>query len=89
MNTRDFLLVGAGVVVGFFVKRTIDNRNALALANTAEALPTETNYVFSQKYKDCEAEVSKFLSMARLAQNTDLVAYKKNAIEDCMKKVKK
>jgi hypothetical protein len=86
VNTRDFLLVGAGVVVVLLIKKTIDDRNALALANTAEALPTETNYVFSQKYKDCEAEVSKFMTMARFAKNTDLVAYKKKAIEDCMKK---
>ncbi len=87
MNTRDFLLVGTGLVVGFFVKRTLDNKNALDLANRVDSLPDDTNYVFSQKYKDCEASVSQDMERSRYAGNVDLVAMKKSLIDDCMKAV--
>lgn len=85
MNTRDFLLVGAGVVVGFFAKRTLDNKNALDLANRVDSLPDDTNYVFSQKYKDCEAQADKTMGKIEFAVGTDLVGYKKQLIDACMK----
>ncbi len=87
MNNREIFLLGAGVVVGFFVKRTLDNRNALALANRVDSLPADTNYVFSQKYKDCEAKVEQQLASTefKVTANFDMNAYKKNAIDNCMK----
>lgn len=80
MKTNDVILFGLGLVAGYFFKSNWDRRNAVVTK------PTEENFVFSQKYKDCQAEVSEFMTTARFAQNTDLEAYKKNAIEECMKK---
>ena len=80
MKTNDVILFGLGLVAGYFFKSNWDKRNAFATT------PTEENFVFSQKYKDCEAEVSEFMVKAKFAQNTDLEAYKEKAIEDCMKK---
>ena len=80
MKTNDVILFGLGLVAGYFFKSNWDRRNSVM------TLPTEENFVFSQKYKDCQAEVSRFMSMAEFAQNTDLEAYKKNAVDNCMKK---
>jgi hypothetical protein len=80
MKTNDVILFGLGLVAGYFFKSNWDRINSVM------TVPTEENFVFSQKYKDCQAEVSRFMSMAKFAQNTDLEAYKKNAVDFCMKK---
>lgn len=80
MKTNDVILVALGFVVGYFLKSNWDRRNAVMTT------PSEQNFVFSQKYKNCETEVSNFMKTARFA-NTDLEAYKKDAIEKCMKNV--
>lgn len=80
MKTNDVILFGLGLVAGYFFKSNWDRRNSVM------TVPSEENFVFSQKYKDCQAEVSRFMSVAKFAQNTDLEAYKKNAVDFCMKK---
>ena len=86
MKTNDVILFGVGVLAGYFIKFNLDKRNATTSTDNtgAQTLPDDTNYVFSQNYKDCEAEVSKFMTTAKFAQNTDLVSYKKNAIDKCV-----
>jgi hypothetical protein len=80
MKTNDVILVALGFVVGYFVKSNWDRRNAVMTT------PSEENFVFSQKYKDCEAQVSNFMKTAEF-ERIDLETYKKDAIAKCMKKV--
>ena len=86
MKTNDVVMFGLGFVAGYFLKSSWDKRNALASADNAgvNSLPDDTNYVFSQKYKDCEAKVNKTMSVSKYVVGTDLVAKKKNMIEECM-----
>jgi hypothetical protein len=88
MRTNDVILFGLGLIAGYFFKSNLDKRNALSSENSGvNSLPADTNYVFSQKYKDCEAKVSEMLASTafKVTANFDMNAYKKNAIDRCMK----
>jgi len=74
MKTNDVILFGVGLAVGYFVKSSLDKRNAVATTQVGDE-----NYVFSQKYKDCEQKVS---TMA-LPEGAG-IDYRKKAIEKCM-----
>jgi hypothetical protein len=86
MNTRDLILVGVGVALGFFVKRTLDNRNVVASTDGTgvQTLPSDENFVFSQKYKDCEASISQEMAQEKYAGIINLDAIKKAKIDSCM-----
>jgi hypothetical protein len=88
MRTNDVILFGLGLIAGYFFKSNWDKKNTLIQASMAgmNCSDSEANLVFSQKYKDCEAEATAFMSMSKFAQNTDLEAFKKNRISECMKK---
>ena len=89
MKTNDVVMFALGLVAGYFLKNQWNKRNALASADNAgvDSLPADTNYVFSQKYKDCEAKVEEQLASTafKVTANFDMNAYKKNAIDNCMK----
>ena len=84
MNTKDLILVGVGVALGFFVKRTLDNRNVVASTDGTgvQTLPSDENFVFSQKYKDCEAQAIKTLN--KINDNINYQKAKKQLIDSCM-----
>ena len=86
MKTNDVVMFGLGFVAGYFLKSSWDKRNALASTDNAgvNSLPDDTNYVFSQKYKDCEAKAEKIMEQSKFKAGVDLDAYKKNKIEECM-----
>ena len=94
MKTNDVVMFALGFVAGYFLKNSWTKRNTVDLTervqaltdNTNRASSPETNFVFSKKYKDCEAKVNEMMSLAKFAQGTDLVAYNKRAIDSCMKK---
>lgn len=79
MNTRDFLLIGAGVMGGYILAGYMNN----AKANTQQ---TENSTSDQAKLTKCTKKVEEKMASTEFAGNTDLVAYKKKAIEDCMKK---
>ena len=89
MKTNDVVMFALGLVAGYFLKNQWNKRNALASADNAgvNSLPADTNYVFSQKYKDCEAKVEQQLASTefKVTANFDINAYKKNVIDVCMK----
>ena len=89
MRTNDVILFGLGLIAGYFFKSNWDKKNALIQASMTgiNCSDSEANFVFSQKYKDCEAEATKFMSMAKFASGKDLVAYKKNLVDGCMSRV--
>ena len=74
MKTNDVILFGVGLAVGYFVKSSLDKRNAVATTQVGDE-----NYVFSQKYKDCEQKVSTMT----LPEGAG-IDYRKKAIDECM-----
>ena len=89
MRTNDVILFGLGLVAGYFFKSNWDKKNTLIQDSMAgvNCSDSETNFVFSQKYKDCESRVNQQLASTqfKVTANFDINAYKKNAIENCMK----
>jgi hypothetical protein len=89
MRTNDVILFGLGLIAGYFFKNNWDKKNALIQASMAgmNCSDSETNFVFSQKYKDCESRVNQRLASTqfKVSANFDIDAYKKNAIDNCMK----
>jgi hypothetical protein len=79
MKTNDVVMFALGFVAGYFLKNQWDKRSSV-LANSTD----ETNYVFSQKYKDCEAKANKVMEQSKFKNGVDLDAYKKSKIEECM-----
>ena len=89
MKTNDVIMFGLGLIAGYFLKSNWDKRTASTLTDNTgmQALPPDTNFVLSQKYKDCEAKVEQQLASTefKVTANFDINAYKKNAIDNCMK----
>jgi hypothetical protein len=84
MKANDLILIGLGVFAGYFFKSNWDKRNALSSENSGvNSLPSETNYVFSEKYKYCEAQANKTLS--KINDNINYLEVRKRLIDDCMK----
>ena len=85
MNTRDFILVGVGVALGFFVKKTLDNRNVVASTDGTgvQTLPSDENFVFSQKYKDCAKKIEEQINRSEESRNFSLEV-QKTMIDACM-----
>ena len=79
MKTNDVVMFALGFVAGYFLKNQWDKRSSV-LANSTD----ETNYVFSQKYKNCEAKANKVMEQSKFKNGVDLDAYKKSKIEECM-----
>lgn len=88
MKTNDVVMFALGLVAGYFLKNQWNKRNALASADNAgvDSLPADTNYVFSQKYKDCEKKVEEELASTafKVTANFDMNAFKKHSIDRCM-----
>jgi hypothetical protein len=84
MKTNDVILFGVGVLAGYFIKFNLDKRNAITSTNNigAQMLPDDTNYVFSQNYKDCEDDFNKIAF--KLQAGTDMGALKKQFIDKCI-----
>jgi hypothetical protein len=79
MKTKDVILVVAGVAVGYlllgFLNKPKDN------AQTTGSNPT----VDQSKIDLCNEQANKSMSKIEFAVGTDLVAYKKQLIDACMK----
>lgn len=69
-----------GFVAGYFLKSSWNKRSSVVVTST-----NETNYVFSQKYKDCEVSVNKIMEQSKFVCGFDFDTYKKNKIDECMK----
>lgn len=80
MKTNDVILFSVGLALGYFLKSSLDKRNVVATEQVGDV-----NYVFSQKYKDCEAKVNNEMAVSKYAGTIDLVALEKSMIEECMK----
>ena len=81
MNKRDIILVGAGVVVGYLLVGFMNKSKDNAQGGMDSAEPT----VDKTKIDFCYEQAIKSMSKIELAVGTDLVAYKKQLIDACMK----
>jgi len=85
MKTRDIVLVGAGVVVGYllvgYLKKSKDKSGSTDDIVTTDAiLPA----VDQAKIDACNKEADDFMASARLKAGTDLVAVRKEKFDSCM-----
>ena len=86
MKTNDVIMFGLGLIAGYFLKSNWDKRTASTLTDNTgmQTLPPDTNFVFSQKYKDCEARVQEQSTYMKTTANFDMNAWRKEAIDRCM-----
>ena len=85
MNTRDIVLVGAGVVVGYllvgYLKKSKDGSvTGTTTGSTGGHLPE----IDQAKIDACNKEADAFMASARFAGGTDLVAERKANFDACM-----
>jgi hypothetical protein len=85
MNTRDIILVGAGVAVGYllvgYLKKSKDKSGSTDEIVTTDAiLPA----VDQAKIDACNKEADNYMASARFAGGTDLVATRKAQFDFCM-----
>lgn len=84
MNTKDVLLVGAGVVLGYLLVGYVNKTKANAQATTGSTGAT----VDQAKIDSCNKSVADFMATAKFAQGfaqgADLEAMKKAKFDACM-----
>ena len=80
MNTKDVLLLVAGVVAGHLLATYLrkNRENAQAMTSSTGAIVDQT------KIDKCNKEVSDYMATARFAGGTDLEALKKAKFDACM-----
>lgn len=81
MKTKDILLVGAGVVLGYLLVGYLDKSKSNAQATDTSATPT----VDQAKIDACNKEVADFMATSRFASGTDIEAVRKAKFDACMK----
>jgi hypothetical protein len=80
MNTKDVLLVGAGVAVGYLLVVYMNKAKASSQATTGS-----TGAIVDQvKLADCTKKADEQLTLIKTTANFDSVAFKKNYIDNCM-----
>lgn len=91
MNTKDILLVGAGVVVGYFLvsflnkskdnaQETMDSTGS----NSEQYPPANPPAITNPKIDKCNEEVALKLQTVKIANPEALEAFKKEVFDDCM-----
>ena len=80
MNTKDVLIVGAGVVLGYLLVGYVNKTKAKNQATTGS-----TGAIVDQvKLADCTKKADEQLTLIKTTANFDSVAFKKNYIDNCM-----
>ena len=80
MNTREVILVGAGVVVGYLLCGFMKKKNEVSASTTQSILPA----VDQSKIDACNKEADDFMSQIRPSAGADLVAIRKEKFDACM-----
>jgi|688.fasta_scaffold2003133_2 hypothetical protein len=83
MNTKDVLLVGAGVVVGYLLVGYMDKAKSSSQA-TKDAQTLADDKAKQAKIDSCNKVVADYMAMTRFAQGADLEALKKTKFDACM-----
>jgi outer membrane murein-binding lipoprotein Lpp len=82
MNTREIVLVGAGVVVGYLLVGYMNK----AKNNTQGTMESEEPMVDQAKVDSCNKAVADLMATAKFAAGADLEAIKKAQFDACMAK---
>jgi len=82
MNTRDIVLVGAGVVVGYLLVGYLNKSKD----NAQETMGSEEAMLNQAKIDACNKEVENFMATAKFSSNVDLEKMKKDIFDACMAK---
>jgi hypothetical protein len=80
MNTKDIVLVGAGVVVGFLLVGFMNKSKDNTRGTTGGNLPV----IDQAKIDGCNKEVADFMARAKFSAGADLEAIKKEQFDACM-----
>jgi predicted phosphoribosyltransferase len=84
MNTRDVILVGAGVVVGYllvgYMKKSKDKSGSTDEIVTTPILPA----VDQATIDACNKEADDYMATVRPSAGTDLVALRKEKFDACI-----
>ncbi len=83
MNTRDIVLVGAGVVVGYLLVGYLNKSKDNAQESTGSSEPT----VDQAKLADCTKKFEERMKTTtfKVTKDFDINAYKKESIDKCLK----
>ena len=85
MNTRDIVLVGAGVAVGYLLVGYMKKKkDGSATTDSASTTGITATVVDQAKIDACNKEADDFMASARLKAGTDLVALRKEKFDACM-----
>jgi len=86
MNTRDIVLVGAGVVVGYLLVGYLNKSkdNAQETMDSLESMDSVEPMVNQEKIDKCNEEVSLKLQTVKIASPEALEAFKKEVFDSCM-----
>ena len=82
MNTRDIVLVGAGVVVGYLLVGYLNKSKD----NAQETMDLEEPMVDQAKIDKCNEELALKLQTVKMGSPEALEAFKKEVLEECMSK---
>jgi uncharacterized membrane-anchored protein YhcB (DUF1043 family) len=80
MNTRDIVLVGAGVVVGYLLVGFLNKSKD----NAQETMDSVEPIVDQTKIDACNKQVADFMATAKFSSNVDLEKMKKDIFDSCM-----
>jgi outer membrane murein-binding lipoprotein Lpp len=81
MSSRDIILVGAGIVAGYLLVGIINkNKSNIKITDTSSI-----STVDQAKLADCTKKVGEQMSAQEFTANFDINAYKKDAINRCLK----
>jgi outer membrane murein-binding lipoprotein Lpp len=83
MNTKDILLVGAGLVAGYFLVGYVNKSKADAQA-TKDAQASADDQAKQAKIDSCNKSVNDYFATVRLASGADVEALKKAKFDACM-----
>ena len=83
MNTKNILLVGAGILAGYLIGGIINKSKANAQA-TKDAQALADDQAKQAKIDACNKQVADYFATVKLAKNADVEALKKAKFDACM-----
>jgi hypothetical protein len=84
MNTKDVILVVAGVAVGYLLAGYLKKSKDASVTETTVATDTTAPVVDQVKIDACNKKVDDFMASARFTKDADLDAIRKAKFDECM-----
>lgn len=85
MNSREVILIGAGVVVGYLLGGYLRKMNDGSVATASTSTTDTTAPVVDQaKIDACNKQADDYMAMSKFSAGADLVAIRKEKFDACM-----